>query len=137
MADMTMGGDPSPYTEKKNPMDIPVWTKPAVWGAVCGAIAMATIGFSQLGWKTASTADQMARDRSDIAVVSAMVPFCVAKAQGDPDHAVLAKFQAEQSSYSRSDMVSKAGWATFGGGNIPDNALARACSDKLHAPKTG
>jgi hypothetical protein len=118
-------------------MQIPVWTKPALWGAACGAIAMASLGFSQLGWKSSGTAEQMAQERSETAVVAALVPFCVAKAQQDPDLAVLAKFQAEQSSYSRSDMVSKAGWATFGGGKIPDSALARACSDKLHGLKVG
>ena len=70
-------------------------------------------------------------------VVAALVPFCIAKAQQDPDKAVFAKFQAETSSYSRSDMVIKAGWATVGGETSPDNALARACSDKLSSAKTG
>jgi hypothetical protein len=118
-------------------MEIPIWVKPAVWGAFVGAIAMTTIGFSQLGWTTASSADRLAQDRSDTAVVAALVPFCVLKAQHDPDQAVLTKFQTEQSSYSRGDIVSKAGWATVGGAQAPDNALARACSDKLHGMKAG
>jgi hypothetical protein len=122
---------------KHNPMDIPVWVKPAVWGAFAGAIAMSTIGFSQLGWTTANSADRLAQDRADTAVISALVPFCVLKAQHDPDLAVLTKFQTEQSSYSRGDIVSKAGWATVGGAQSPDNALARACSDKLHGMKAG
>jgi hypothetical protein len=116
-------------------MQIPVWLKPAGWGAVAGAIALSIVGFSQLGWKTASTSEQIAQDRSDTAVVSAMVPFCIAKAQMDPDKAALTKFQGEQSSYSRSDLVMKAGWATLGGKTTPDNALARACSDKLYVAK--
>lgn len=118
-------------------MQIPVWTKPGIWGGVVGAAAMAIVGFSQLGWTTASSADRMATDRADSAVVAALVPFCVMKAQQDPDHATLAKFQAEESSYSRSDLVLKAGWATVGGSKDPDNALARACSDKLHGLKSG
>lgn len=116
-------------------MQIPVWLKPGLWGAAVGAIAMAVVGFSQLGWTTASTADQLAQERADTAVVAALVPFCVTKAQQDPDHATLAKFQAEQSSYSRSDLVMKAGWATVGSQTAPDNALARACSDKLRIAK--
>ncbi len=79
----------------------------------------------------------MAQDQSETAVVAALVPFCVAKAQQDPDHATLAKFQAEQSSYSRSDLVLQAGWATIGGKTSPDSDLARACSEQLHALKTG
>jgi hypothetical protein len=118
-------------------MQIPVWIKPGLWGAAAGAVAMSIVGFSQLGWKTAGTADQIAQDRAEAAVVSALVPFCVAKAQQDPDRASFTKFQTEQSSYSRSDLVMKAGWATIGGKTTPDNALARACSDKLHGMKSG
>lgn len=113
-------------------MQIPVWTKPAAWAAVGGAVVMAIVGFSQLGWKTAGAADQMAQERADTAVVAALVPFCIAKAKQDPNVATLAKFRAETSSYTRSDMVGQAGWATLGASKIPDNALARACSDKLH-----
>lgn len=118
-------------------MQTPVWLKPSLYGAVTGAIAMAVVGFSQLGWTTASTANQLAQERADTAVVAALVPFCVAKAQQDPDRTVLAKFQSEQSSYSRNDLVMTAGWATFGDGKSPDHALARACSDKLHTMKAG
>jgi hypothetical protein len=118
-------------------MKIPVWTKPALWGVVVGAIGMAIVGFSQLGWTTASSADQLAQTRADTAVISALVPFCVTKAQADPDKATLAKFQAEESSYSRSEMVAKAGWSTLGGAKPSDDALANACSDKLHGMKSG
>jgi hypothetical protein len=126
-----------PTAQRKIPMQIPVWLKPGLWGAVAGAIAMAAVGFSQLGWTTKGTAEQLAQERSDTAVVAALVPFCVIKAQQDPDLATLAKFQKEQSSYSRSDLVLKAGWATIGGKTSPDNALARACSEKLHSLKVG
>jgi hypothetical protein len=118
-------------------MKMPIWLKPGLWGAVAGAIAISIVGFSQLGWTTTSTAEKLAQERSDTAVVAALVPFCVVKAQQDPDKAVLAKFQTEQSSYSRSDMVMKAGWATVGNEKSPDNALAHACSDKLQGMKSG
>jgi hypothetical protein len=118
-------------------MQIPVGLKPGIWGAVAGAIGMAIVGFWQLGWTTQGTAERMAQDKSDTAVVSALVPFCVVKAQQDPDKTTLAKFQTEESSYSRSDMVTKAGWATVGGAKASDDALARACSDKLHGMKSG
>jgi hypothetical protein len=118
-------------------MKMPIWLKPGLWGAVAGAIAISIVGFSQLGWTTTSTAEKIAQERSDTAVVAALVPFCVVKAQQDPDKAVLAKFRTEQSSYSRSDMVMKAGWATLGSEKSPDNALARACSAKLQGMKSG
>lgn len=118
-------------------MQIPVWLKPGLWGAVAGAIAMAIVGFWQLGWTTTATAEKLAQETAETAVVAALVPFCVVKAQQDPDKATLTKFQAEQSSYTRSDMVMKAGWATVGNQKSPDNALARACSDKLNGMKSG
>jgi hypothetical protein len=64
------------------------------------------------------------------------VPFCVAKAQENTEQVALAKFRAEQSAYSRSDLVTQAGWATFGVAKTPDSALARACSVKLYEMKT-
>ena len=98
---------------------------------------MSIIGFSQLGWTTAATAEKQAQETASAAVVSALVPFCVTKAEADPDHNVLIKFQAEQSSYSRSDIVMKAGWAALDGKDSGSNALARACADKLHTAKAG
>jgi hypothetical protein len=127
----------SPPTAKEQSMTIPYWLKPGLWGAAAGAIAISIVGFSQLGWTTSSTSEKLAQERADTAVVAALVPFCVVKAQQDPDTALLAKFQAEQSSYSRSDMVVKAGWATLGNKKSPDDALARACSDKLKGMKSG
>ena len=98
---------------------------------------MAIVGFSQLGWKTEGTAEQLAQERADVAVVAALVPFCVAKAQMDTQQTALASFQAEQSSYSRSDLVVKAGWATLGIAKSPDSSLARACSARLYGMKSG
>jgi hypothetical protein len=117
-------------------MKTPVWLKPGLWGAAFGGIAMAIVGFSQLGWKTAASADNLAQERADTAVVAALLPFCVAKAEEGTEQAALAKFRAEQSSFSRYDLVTKAGWATFEVANAPDSALARACAVKLYAMKT-
>ncbi len=118
-------------------MEIPVGLKPGVWGAVAGAIAMSIVGFSQLGWTTASTSEALAHDTASKAVVTALVPFCVLNAHADPDATTLTKFQAEQSSYSRSDMVTKAGWASFDHKTPPSDALARACAEKLLVAKAG
>jgi hypothetical protein len=87
--------------------------------------------------ETAASADNIAQERADTAVAAALLlPFCVAKAQEDPEQPALAKFRAEKSSFSRYDLVIKAGWATFGVANAPDSALARACAAKLYAMKT-
>jgi hypothetical protein len=118
-------------------MNIPVWVKPGVWGAGVGAAAMAIVGFSQLGWMTSGKAEQLAAERSSTDVVAALVPFCVAKAQQDPDKGIYAKLQSETSSWSRTDLVMKAGWATVGSERSLDTDLARACSEKLTSAKAG
>lgn len=118
-------------------MEIPASLKPGLWGAAGGAVAMAIVGFWGLGWMTASSAERMSRDRADVAVVSALVPFCVAKAQQDADAGKLVKLAAESSSYSRSQFVRDFGWATLPGMTSADSALANACSTKLQALKTG
>jgi hypothetical protein len=116
-------------------MRVPVWVKPGVWGSVAGALAISILGFSQMGWTTGGSADRMATERANAAVVAAFVPFCVAKAQEDADRAKLVKLDGEMSSYSRRQIVSDAGWATMLGMTSPDDALASACSDKLQGPK--
>jgi hypothetical protein len=40
-------------TARRTPtMQSPEWLKPALYGAACGAIALATVGFSWGGWVT-------------------------------------------------------------------------------------
>lgn len=116
-------------------MNVPVWVKPGIWGGVVGAIAIMIVGFWAMGWTTGGTADRMARDRADSAVVAALLPFCVANAERDPDVAKLAKLKAEQSDWTRSQLVSDAGWATMPGATTPVTGLASACSGKLQGPK--
>ena len=115
-------------------MNVPAWVKPGIWGAVVGAAATIMVGFSAAGWITGTAAERMAWDRADSAVVAALVPLCVTNAERDPDQAKLVKLRAEQSSYSRSQLVSAAGWATLPGMTTPNRRLVSACSDKLRGP---
>src|SRR5882724_10694880 len=105
-------------------MKIPSAVKPGLWGVAAGAIGMAIVGFSYLGWTTAATSEKLARETASAAVVSALVPFCVLKAQTDTNQATLAKFQTEQSSYSRGEIVLKAGWASFNGDTSSSDGIA-------------
>ena len=54
------------------------------WGAVGGAIALAIVGFSYGGWVTGGTAQQMAQQRSDAAVVAALAPICAIDSASTP-----------------------------------------------------
>ena len=98
---------------------------------------MLIAGFWLFGWTTTSTAQRNAKVQVDAAVVAALVPFCVAKAETDTDAAKLTKFRAETSSYSRTEMVRTNGWAMLGSAPTADYALTQACSDKLQVARAG
>jgi hypothetical protein len=53
--------------------------KPGIWGAVIGAAAISVVGFSSLGWTLGGTAERMAQERSQTAVVAVLAPICVEK----------------------------------------------------------
>lgn len=118
-------------------MRYPIWARPALLGAACGAIAITFIGFSQLGWKTSQGAADMAQQQADAAAVTALVPFCVAKAEQASEQSALARLKAADSSFSRTELVEQAGWATIGASKTPDEALALACGDRLLTAKPG
>jgi hypothetical protein len=88
---------------------IPVQVKPAVWGAIGGAIAAIIIGFAWGGWVTGGTSRDVAGMAAQSAVVTAFVPLCVAKAEQQPDQ--LPPLKAA-SVYGRYDIVLKAGWVS-------------------------
>ena len=83
-------------------MKIHPGVKPAVWGAVVGAVAFAVVGFSQLGWTLGSTAEKMATQRAETAVVAALAPICVERFQQQTDAAAkLVAFNKVSSSWDR------------------------------------
>ena len=88
-------------------MKVPEWVKPAAWGVIGGAIAAIIIGFSWGGWVTGGTAVDMAATGAETAVVQALTPLCVVKAEQQPEKLVPLK---EESSYQRDNFVIEAGW---------------------------
>ena len=118
-------------------MQIPSEVKPALWGAVGGAIALAIVGFSWGGWVTGSTANELANKRADSAVVTALTPICVENflhAAGAATNLVALKKLS--SNWEQGDFVGKGGWATRPGAVSSDYQLARACAETLAQPKT-
>lgn len=113
-------------------MQAPTWLKPGIMGAVVGGIATMIVGFNYGGWYLGSSAETLAQQRSNAAVVEALVPVCISQSQTDPETvAKLKAFRAIKSSYEQRDFVMKAGWATMPAAGAPDQALASACADVL------
>lgn len=113
-------------------MNIPTWTKPGITGAIVGAVATMIVGFSYGGWYSASSAERLAQQKSEVAVIDALVPVCINQSKIDPEAtAKLGQLAAIKSSYEQRDFVIKAGWATMPAASEPNRDLASACADAL------
>ena len=111
-------------------MKIPVETKPALWGVVGGAIALATVGFTWGGWVTGGKAEADATQRVNSGVVAALAPVCVEKFQHTADTEANLAALKKVDSWSRGDFVEKGGWAKVPGSNPPAQVtqVAQACA---------
>jgi alpha/beta superfamily hydrolase len=112
---------------------LPSETKPFLWGAAAGAIALAFVGFNWGGWVTGGTAEKLAGARADDATVAALTPICVAQFQkGAKARASLAVLK-ETKTWEQGDYVSKNGWATMPGSTAePKREVATACAEALN-----
>ena len=119
-------------------MHVPKWIKPAVWGAVLGAVGMMIVGFSWLGWTLNHTTTRMVSEGSESAVVAALTPFCVANYMKQPDAATkLTLLREDTSVYTQRDSIEKAGFATMPGNSEPRSGLAAACAMALRTVSLG
>ena len=113
-------------------MRVPVWIKPAVWGAVFGAVGIMIVGFSWMGWTLGHTATRLVAEGRESAMVAALTPFCVANYMKQPDAAKqLALLKEDTSWYTQRDIIEKAGFATMPGNTEPSSGLAAACAIAL------
>ena len=113
-------------------MRVPVWIKPAVWGAVFGAVAIMITGFSWMGWTLGHTTTRLVAEGSESAVIAALTPFCVANYMKQPDAVKqLALLKADTSAYTQREIIEKAGFATMPGNKEPSTGVAAACEIAL------
>jgi hypothetical protein len=98
------------------------WLKPAVWGAITGSTLTVILGFSWMGWVAGGTAERMAVERANAAVVVALTPSCVTRFMQQPDVARKAR------GVSGHRLVEAAG--LHGGGWLVD-------FDRWHGPELG
>src|ERR1700694_6243992 len=111
-------------------MNIPAEVKPALWGAVAGAVALALVGFWWGGWKTAASARDLVEAGSQKAIVVALAPFCVEKFNAQTDAVAKLGELKKLASYEQGSFVEKAGWATFWSEKV-NSDVARACANAL------
>jgi hypothetical protein len=108
--------------------------KRLVQGAAVGAVATVVVGFSWGGWSLGSTADKMAKERSDLAVVTALAPVCADKFRALPDAEAKTVALSKVDSWKRAGEFPKE-FVTLPGETYPNAALVNACYALL-APKS-
>jgi hypothetical protein len=104
-------------------------------GAAVGAVATILVGFYWGGWSLGSTADKMAKDRSELAVIAALAPVCADKFRAMPDAGAKQVALTKIDSWKRRDEFPKE-FVTLPGESYPNSALADACYTLLIAPKS-
>ena len=115
-------------------MKFPPSLKPGIWGAVIGAAAISIVGFSSFGWTLGGTAERMATERAQNAVVSVLAPICVEKFRHQVDASTkLIEFN-KVSSWDRRSIIEKSGWATAPGSDTANSAVVTACAEQLGKP---
>jgi hypothetical protein len=116
-------------------LKLPRDTKPALWGAVAGAIVLGVLASTWGGWVSGATAEQRAKDNADRAVVTALAPICVDKFQSQADAGTRLAELKKVSSWQQATFIEKGGWATLPGQQTPQTSVARACAEILNGQK--
>ena len=104
-------------------------------GAAAGAVATIVVGFYWGGWSLGSTADKIAKQRTELAVIAALAPVCADKYRGLPDAEAKQVALSKVDSWKRRDEFPKE-FVTLPGESRPNSALADACYTLLLAPKS-
>jgi hypothetical protein len=104
-------------------------------GAAVGAVATMIVGFTWGGWSLGSTADKMAKEQSELAVVAALAPVCADKFRALPNAEAKKVALSKVDSWKRTDEFPKE-LVTLPGETYPSSALVNACYSLLMAPKS-
>ena len=104
-------------------------------GAAAGAVATIVVGFYWGGWSLGSTADKIAKQRTELAVIAALAPVCADKFRGLPDAEAKQVALSKVDSWKRPDEFPKE-FVTLPGELRTNSALADACYTLLLAPKS-
>ena len=101
-------------------MQLPSETKPAIWGAICGAIVWWSVLAFGFGWTSAGTTLKIANETGEKAVIAALAPIVTLN---------------DTRSWQRRELFPK-DWVTLPGGSYPSSDLVDACSELILKPKT-
>ena len=119
--------------EKDYAMTLPKELKPALLGAVGGAVVAATVGFASGSWITSSTAKMQANEAASKAVTAALAPVCLDNFQQGADAIAQKAALKKEDWWNQAEFVEKRGWASIPGIASPGRDLSRACAELIVA----
>ncbi|NQT57076.1 MAG: hypothetical protein HQ551_12705 [Desulfobacteraceae bacterium] len=105
--------------------------KVLIWSCVACIVLTIIIGFTLGGWVTGGTAQNMAEESAEKAVVDRLSAICVVQFKQDLEKDKKLKELKEKSSWDRGEYVEKQGWATMPGEKESDRAVAEKCAKLL------
>jgi hypothetical protein len=117
----------------ENSMNIPEWIKPAFYGAVGGAIALAIVGFNWGGWVTGGTASEMVADASQDAREQLVASICVERFVDAPNAVGKLAELKEVRSYEQDSFIEDGGWIQVDALEEQVSGAAELCADQLVA----
>ncbi|MGI9478597.1 MAG: hypothetical protein ACR2PI_17980 [Hyphomicrobiaceae bacterium] len=116
-------------------MTVKAYLKPVLAGAVGGAILTTLLGFTVGGWVTSSKSESAARDRSNLAVISALAPICHANFESSSDALKQRVLLEKTEDWKHAEFVNSAGWTKIPGVKEASSGLARSCAKLILAKK--
>jgi len=116
-------------------MQLPSETKPAIWGAICGAIVWWSVLAFGFGWTSAGTTLKIANETGEKAVIAALAPICAERFNAQSDVTAKRVTLNDTRSWQRRELFPK-DWVTLPGGSYPSSDLVDACSELILKPKT-
>ena len=106
------------------------WTY-GLWGAAIGAVLCAIVGMKFGGWETSRSAQALAQDQVNAALVKVLTPICVANFQAASDaKGKLTQLKAIDRTWEREQLVRDGKWAEIG--NDQNTPVIDACANALY-----
>lgn len=113
-------------------MNIPLWIKPAAYGAVAGGIAVAIVGFSWAGWVTGGSAQASALAAADASRTDLAAAVCVQNFMADENaRENLEGLKALTSNIQKRSYIEAGDWAVMPGNDEAARPTAVLCSRML------
>ncbi len=105
--------------------------KVLIWSCVACIVLTIIIGFTLGGWVTGGTAQNMAEESAEKAVVDRLAAICIVQFKQDPEKDKKLEELKKTDSWERRDYVKKQGWATMPGEKEADSVVAEECAKLL------